>query len=121
METAIDEFQVCCAALELVRSNDTGFFDESFTRSLYCLAANCKGSGAVGIHTVGRAPGVTVNYLNVLNRNSKDAACDLAPSRLVALTMRRSAGDYFDLAGRKCSDGAVLPAASDILQCAEGT
>ena len=121
METAIDEFQVGGTALKLMRSNDAGFLNQPFTSGFDRLAANCKGSGAVGIHTIRRAPGVTVNYLNVLNRNSKDAACDLAPSRLVALTMRRSAGDYFDLAGRKCSDGAVLPAASDILQCAEGT
>jgi hypothetical protein len=44
---------------------------------------------------------------------------DLAPRRLVALAVRRRAGDDLDLAGGQHPDRRVLPAAGDVLERAE--
>ena len=64
--------------------------------------------------------GVAVQHLDVLERHSELVRDDLAPRRLVALAVRRRAGDHLDLAGGQHPDRRVLPAARAVGQRAEG-
>ncbi len=63
--------------------------------------------------------GVAVQHLDVLERDAELVGDDLAPRRLVALAVRRGAGDHLDLAGGQHPDGRRLPAAGTERQRAE--
>ena len=119
-EGAIDEFQVVHRAFQLVRGDDLGLLDESLGGLLDGLTTDGQRSRAIGVHAVGRATGVTVHDLDVLDVHAEDAGRDLAPRRLVSLSVRRGAGDQLDLAGGQGADRAVLPTASDVLQRTQG-
>ncbi len=96
----------------------------SMTRSaafLMAWPADGERSRAVGVHAVGSPAGVAVDHVDVLDRDAEDAAGDLAPGRLMALAVRRGAGDQLDLARREQPDRAVLPAAGRVLQSAQGS
>ena len=117
-EHAFDELDVIRAALELMRGNDLRLLDESIRRPLDRLSPNREGTRTIGVHAVWRTTGVAVDHLDVLDRDPEHAARDLAPGGLMALAVWRGAGDDLDLAGREQANGAVLPAACDVLQCA---
>ena len=79
---------------------------------------------AVGVHALGRDLRVAVQHLDVLERDPEPVGDDLAPRRLVALAVRRDAGDDLDLAGREHPDAGALPAAGAVVErrrgCATG-
>ena len=58
-----------------------------------------------------------MQHLDVLERNAQFVGDQLAPSRLVALAVRRGTADDFDLPGGQHPDAGVLPAASRCTQC----
>ena len=105
--------------LELVRDDLARLLDDLLTRRPECGAADREPAAAVRVQPVRRDARVAVQHLHLGGIAAELVGDDLRPRRLVALAVRRGAGDDLERAGREAPDRGRLPASRRVADRAE--
>ena len=115
-ERAAAELEVLLGRLHLVGGDRAGLVDHLVERHVDGDAADGQRARAVGVEPERADRGVGVQHLDVVGVDAEPVGHDHRPGGLVALAVRRGAGDDLHLVGRQRPAPWPLPAAGRVVE-----